>query len=555
MNHIVYWNEKETTLFAVEELRRLLKNVHIDSTIHAADAGSVYEKAIHLITTEKYNASITRDEDKVTIKEDGFAIIRDSGTWIMGNEPRSILYGVYSYCQDVYGYQWVDLNRETIDDTMVIHHEKRYIHEPNFKRRGNVLETINDPEYINALIDWGVKNGHNEFFFTFFLWDEMKPYIYKALKKRDVRVTLGGHSLSYILEEIITHSSAKGLEQDEKLQFFAKDNLLQRKVIKNIVERCKNDSMVQRISLWPEDIGIDAKNANSFMTTYIQFTEKLKEALDNAHLPVETEHIVYNAELSWEMLERDKNTTVSSAANILYAFWGRDYSKNIHSDSQEQKRSLDALKDWSYQAKTVNTDVTVFEYYSDHFMLTELFPPLIYRIKEDLHNYKQLGISGMLNLIVPKHHKQIHKEIDEHYPWKWIHHLNNYIFARLAWGMEFDQIIESYFSFFKSEKSDFQKKMQQLEQLISQHTKWNFRLFPARIVDPEKRKNNTESNGIVNYLNHVYEFLDKLDLSEAEKLLPIQNSDNSASFTAKEMTLIYFFYLKKIAELNRNGWR
>ena len=61
------------------------------------------------------------------------------------------------------------------------------------------LETINDPGYINSLIDWGVKNGQNEYFFTFFLWDEIKSYVAPELQKRNVDVTLGGHSLSYLL--------------------------------------------------------------------------------------------------------------------------------------------------------------------------------------------------------------------------------------------------------------------------------------------------------------------------------------------------------------------
>ena len=39
------------------------------------------------------------------------------------------------------------------------------------------------------------------------------------------------------------------------------------------------------------------------------------------------------------------------------------------------------------------------------------------------------------------------------------------------------------------------------------------------------------------------------DLTEIESLLAIQTKDNYTSFTTKEMMLIYFYYLKKAAEI------
>ena len=110
-------------------------------------------------------------------------------TWIIGNEPRSILYGVYYYCRERFGYRWIELEEETIHP--IQNNRENYIHEPLFARRGNILETIDDPAYINSLIDWGVKNGQNEYFFTFFLWDSIKAYVAQELQKRDVHVTLG----------------------------------------------------------------------------------------------------------------------------------------------------------------------------------------------------------------------------------------------------------------------------------------------------------------------------------------------------------------------------
>ena len=141
------------------------------------------------------------------------------------------------------------------------------------------------------------------------------------------------------------------LEQDEKLKFFAENTYLQDKVIDKIVAICLENKVITRISLWPEDIGIDEKNASGFLPTYIRFTEKLKEALNEEGLHVEVEYIVYNAGLSWNMLERENQTEASDQVDALYAYWGRDYSSAIDSSEPRQVRAYQALQDWNEETK------------------------------------------------------------------------------------------------------------------------------------------------------------------------------------------------------------
>ncbi len=203
IDKIIYWNNHETTLFAVEELRRLMRDAGCETTIGTQAAFTALNEntnRVILLTTNEYH-SIWDMKKTITINNDGFALVKSGNDmWIIGNEPRSILYGVYMYCKKQFGYQWIDLDKETIVNDHLVTNEELYIHEPMFVRRGNIFETINDPSYIKTLIDWGVKNGQNEYFFTFFLWDEIKLYVTPALRKRDVQVTLGGHSLSYLLK-------------------------------------------------------------------------------------------------------------------------------------------------------------------------------------------------------------------------------------------------------------------------------------------------------------------------------------------------------------------
>lgn len=556
MNNIVYWSKDETTLFAVEELRRLSIKAGHPPAIHSdenleKDSNNTY---INLILTDDYNGIVASGKQLI-IKADGFVYLQEgSDQWIIGNEPRAILYGVYTYLRKNYGYRFINFEEETYSDEYIDPLPSQYVHEPMFTRRGNVIETINDPVYLKELIDWGTKNGHNEYFFTVFLWDEMKPYLEPELRKRGLNVTLGGHSLSYLLSLVQAEQNSEVLEQDEKLKFFAEDTVLQDKIINKIVRKCMNEKIITRISLWPEDIGIDEKDAKGFIKTYIRFTERLKESLQDAHLSVEVEHIVYNAGLSWDMLEREEDTNASDAVDVLYAYWGRDYSSSITSSDNNQQRAFSSLKDWHKESAHKGRSLTVFEYYSDHFMLSELFPPLINRIRRDLNDYLKLNITGVLNLIVPLHKKNIFKEIDDYYPWKWVHHLNNYIYARLSFGEPFETIISDYFDQFEEDKAFFFRSISQIEELISKHTKWNASLFPARVVDPEKVATDQSNTQVKSYLAEVDEYLSNFDFSKIEPLLSIQRADNSASFSAREMYLIYFYYLKKVSELYGQEW-
>ncbi|MHC8517224.1 alpha-glucuronidase family glycosyl hydrolase [Sporosarcina sp. ITBMC105] len=558
MDEIIYWNQHETTLFAVEELRRLMRNAGYECTITDSGRSSSHiensNRKIHLITTNEYHATC-KDKKIITINDDGFALFKSSNdVWIIGNEARSILYGVYMYCRIRFGYEWTRLDEERIVDKDIPTHEQLYIHEPMFARRGNIIETINDPNYINALIDWGVKNGQNEYFFTFFLWNDIKSYVSSTLRKRNVHVTLGGHSLSFLLNEIQEKTSDSELKQNDKLKFFAENTKLQDKVIQKIVDICMENEVITRVSLWPEDIGIDEKNGSEFLPTYIRFTEKLKEALQKNKSQVGVEYIVYNAGLSWNMLERKEQMESSYHVDVLYAFWGRDYSTSIDSNEPKQKRAYETLQDWNKEAIKKGRSLTVLEYYSDHFMLSELFPPLLTRIQQDLHDYKKLNIQGVLNLIVPTHQKRKHPEIEENYPWKWIHHLNNYLYARIAWGEEYKVVVKEYFNVLNEDKEAFQQMFIELEKLISQHTKWNAPLFPARLVDPEKVQDRINYPQIPLYLREVYKRLAEWDLTETESLLAIQTKDNLTSFTTKEMMLIYFYYLKEVAGIHAEAW-
>ena len=554
MPNIQYSQTHETILFAVEELKRLMLQAGKEMTSHQTiDWGNAEQQmeCINLMTSNEFHLLEIPDE-RIQIQDDGFAIMQSSGgTWIIGNKPRSVLYGVYTYVKQQFGYRFLSLDSEVIDVPDQPSYENPYIHEPMFARRGNVIETIKDPLYIDSLIDWGVKNGQNEYFFTFFLWEDLKPHIAPALKKRGVNVTLGGHSLNYLLQGLLDNELTS--EHKKNLSFFTEHAPLQEKVIQRIVEICQDNDVVTRISLWPEDIGVDRKTSADFLTHYILFTEKLKEALDDCKLAVEVEYIVYNAGLAWNMLEREK-IEITDQVDGLYAYWGRDYSTGIRNEEPNQQRAFNALQDWQIQISQNSRTLTVFEYYSDHFMLSELFPPLMTRIQQDLNEYKQLGITGVLNLIVPIHKKTPDIEQKLTYPWKRIHHMNNYFYARLAWGESYEKVMDEYFSSFGQEGDNFKQMLLTLEELVSAHTKWNVPLFPARVVDPEKLNHTEHTEQIVEGLRKIIDYVSSLDVAKQESLEVFENQEQFPSLIPREMMLAYVYYVKTFSQYYLAQW-
>lgn len=416
---------------------------------------------------------------------DCFEIEQDGADYIIaGGNDRALLYGVYRFLEKVEGLVFFDLYKpqhiapEGIDDVV--------IGKPKFTRRGNVFETIHDVPFLKAMLDVGAKNGLNELFFTFFLWDEVKAELLPEIEKRGIDITLGGHSLRYLIAkargaEVAGKDAIDGAVNDligEETEFtsahalknhdFLQDEAQQQAVIDLIVDYCKQEPVIRRISLWPEDVGAKGAEAEQFLTRYMYFTERLQQALAAAGLDVAAEHIVYNAGLSWEMLER--NGQQPSEADILYAYWGRDYTEGY--DNERDARAWQSLVDWRAAS---NKGLTIFEYYSDHFMLSELFPLLFGRMKSDIQHYKKAGCDGMLNLVVPLHVVAKAQPHMADYDYQQYQQLNNIVFARELW--------EGQHTLMYLLDEQMQQLALQLELIVGQNSRYNAQFFPSRVVE------------------------------------------------------------------------
>lgn len=423
------------------------------------------------------------EESKFDSFVDGFQFVqKENEIYIIGSNARSVLYGVYHACKKLFGYKWVHfLSKEKVEykDVSSVSSE---IHSGNMVRRGLVIENHDDTAFLLEIIDWAAKHYINELFFTFMLWDKVKHVVEKEIDKRGLIITIGGHSMHYLLED----SSVS-----EKRQIDYSDDSWKGLLIAKIKSYLEKSSSIQRLSIWPADIGIN--DDHNFLSRYIKFTEELKKRIPK----IEVEHIAYNAGLSWDMLELPAEVESSKTVNTLFAYWGRNYQQSF----TNEKRAFEALQKWCQATKANQKEITIFEYYSDHFMLGDLFPPLFKRIYEDIDMYSKLEIRKMVNLIVPYIPKENAKEIDLKFPWESIQLMNSYYFARLTWGDAFEDVEKDFYSIFDEQQMRVKEALKKLESVLSKVSKWNVPLFPSRVIDPEKVKEYENLHTIISDLN------------------------------------------------------
>ncbi|WP_309121806.1 hypothetical protein [Paenibacillus sp.] len=426
-----------------------------------------------------------REKMRASTGSDDYIIAEGAGRLVLaGKNERATLFALYQYAREAWGL------RRAYPGTDIVFDEEAPMraaatgvfgrfYSPRFERRGFVVENYNDPAYVKLLIDWLAKNGQNEIFFTFMLWDAVRDEIAPEIAKRGLRVTLGGHSMKFFTDRSASFRAIQGDHPyTAKKQFNYKDETWFPAFFDQIAAYCKDVPNLTTLSLWPEDV---ADNSGAgFLSSYIRFTERLKAHLRAAGIEADVEHIAYNAGLSWDMLEPD-GIAPSDGADVLFAYWGRDYRYGYEASPHENEhRARKALEEWTAAVRGQGRRTTIFEYYSDHFMMSSLFPALPRRIAEDVDFYARLGVDGLVDLIVP-----YKGPLD--YPWIWAHGFNSFVFARALWGEPLEDILDEYYAGYPAaERGSVRAMFERIEETVAEATRWNVPLFPARAVDVER---------------------------------------------------------------------
>lgn len=487
MNPSIISHSKDPVVaFACQEWSRM--HERFGPLLHTQDGLSVHIDPWDVLLEKQASSKLAHTLSGARPKKDSYWIESGPEGIILGGQtPRSTLYAVYEAYRRYKGVHWVYPGEPAAvaapGNSMPDGHAGELI-EPLFERRGFVIENLYDPEYIADMIDWLAKNRSNEIFFTFTLWDKIKDVITPEIEKRGLQLTLGGHSMKFFLNRQEAESRRTADHPyTAKQQLDYSDDTWYESVFRDIADYCQAIPGLTRISLWPEDL--PAGEDRAFLPLYIRFTEKLQDYL-NRTLPktLEVEHIAYNAGLAWNMLERG-DTPVSDQEDVLLAYWGRDYRHPFRkSPAGPDQRAEQALRDWTREVNGRNRQLTVFEYYSDHFMLSPLFPSIPSMIVDDAAYYHEIGVHGLTNLIVPCPGYP-------DYPWKWATGMNSYAFARAVWGDSLESILDDYYSYYPAEdRTTVRTWMEAVEAEVTAVTAWNAPLFPGRVVDTARIPDN-----------------------------------------------------------------
>lgn len=511
----------KTIRFAAEELQKYVRKID-----HHTDFTFVLGLVSDFMNNGLMKCSRIRVGDI-----DAFEIVRDNqNISIIGSNPRSVLFGVYHVCKYLFGYRWVSFFDEDQGVFRPQPTDLTGVFQADLKRRGLVIEYYDDPDFILKIIDWAPKHYINELFFTYILWDKIKWLVKDEISKRGLHLTLGGHSLHFLLEN---HE----MPVSKQLDF--QDLSWQEILIGKLKKYCEETEEIDRVSLWPPDIGVKNKR---FLSDYLSFIARIQNCLPN----IKAEHIAYNAGLSWEMLELNEYIDRPYPVDTLFAFWGRNYGQPYH----KEERACNALQDWRKKTAEQNQELCILEYYSDHFMLSELFPPLFQRINEDMAFYKNLQIDGIVNLIVPFVPKNNADRLDVIYPWKDVQLMNAYYFARLAWGDDYCSIEKDFYSVFGEKEEQWKQRFKQLEEVLSHVSKWNVPLFPYRPVDPGKANVSSAAKLIKDLKIRKEKMKDvfvQIDGGVPEKLLKMQDVGKLyIYYVYKKLENLEAIWLKKL---------
>ena len=147
-------NIEQTVSFAADELRRYLLQMLED------------EEGV-------FSVSLGVEPDGNAV--DGFSVDMElSGGCITGNNPRSVLLGVYDYLHHL-GCRFLTPVKETEVVPTIAREQlpSKYTKRASFKHRGVCIEGANSVENVLDFIDWLPKVGYNSFFLQF-----QVPYIF-----------------------------------------------------------------------------------------------------------------------------------------------------------------------------------------------------------------------------------------------------------------------------------------------------------------------------------------------------------------------------------------
>ena len=471
--------------FAATELQRYL--AACSGVVIPIARGKQSPKAIHL------RQAAARD----TLQGEEFLITPDGDDVILsGAGTRSTLYSVYTFLEEYLGIRWPHLGEEVVprrESLRITVTERKYA--PSFAMRG-LSGAGRNLEITLQMIDWMPKNRLNTLMFCdLAYWQKHRRALLPEIEKRGLSITLGGHQIAAFIsrdECFEKHPEWFALRNGEHLKqgqlCFANPDARAMLVAGIVACLEKQPAAVNRFSLWPEDnlfcCQCDECRRAGFMPLYIRTIQELRAALAGQNLDIAVEHLAYNASLSWDMLQPHAAGAEAKQVDTMLAYWGRNYAHPIHrSPVEEDQRAAKIILAWQELCRKSDTHLTLVEYYTDFWMLTNIFPILNHTIAADLAFYHHAGLRRILSLVVPG---KTQPGADAGYPWSWRMGFNLYCFARLCWDVtcDIESLRRDYLeTCYGAAAEPVGKYLAAIEELLPALSGFNIPLFRLRLPD------------------------------------------------------------------------
>lgn len=401
----VFFDDNITTLFAYQELKHCFSQYGI----HTYESKPI-DADIYLSTS-----SVLFDEcgvDKNVLRYDGYVIKAfKNKLYILGNEKRAVLFGVYDFLQS---------NGIILHKLSGVFEIKRLIERfsflgekicnPDFEKRGVTMvpdfSTEEGVEEVLETIDWCAKNRINDFFLHIGLLSDCTCYgkLFDELKKRDMFFEYGGHGCqSFIDQKLFETKPEMFCERNGKRELHGNFCVSNQDgvdmVINGVVDLVNKLPGLSFLHMWfmdgIEDSWCGCEECTKLSATEQQYyvVEKVSQRLQELNLDIKVDFLLYHdtIEVDDSIFVRDNNIIAT------YAPRERCYAHSIGDETcPSNQRYYQLLK--KAVSKFGANNVMIFEYYFDMILFVKMARMDAHVIAQDLRDYKSLGISSVTGL-------------------------------------------------------------------------------------------------------------------------------------------------------------
>ncbi len=414
--------------FAAMELQRYLRQAtHADLPVVEKASGPT----IYLTCDTDHD-----DRDAFSIKVQGEDIL------ITGSNPRSALYGVYSFLEKCCGIRFFAPDFEWVPECPVLSvpGDFEYRETADFNIRQIRLEL----NFTPTSVDWAAKNRFNSITVDFWNWEKPEADgVLQAARDRNLLTDGSGHAMFFFLKaseyfekhpEWFPEVDGRRLATRNTGDNFCYSNReAVEECARNVVAYCKRFPEMKRVNFWPGDGGYICRceecRKKSFMELYGDMVALITARLHAVLPDIQVEQLAYNFDSRDRTLPMMKVLARTPEIPTMFAFWGQDLTIPMAENPEPSHQCVYRyIREFSERSPG---RASIFSYHTDTYANSNFCPVFEPAMTADFQTFKNLGIDEVCLLWIPW---------DDCGPDDilWIAYQNGGLWGRLAMNLHFD---------------------------------------------------------------------------------------------------------------------